>query len=63
MAPEAQMDWAEISLASKPRSETHNLTAVLRVLDIIVGVILVHLTVYIMMWDRGVEGVADFYRI
>ena len=39
MAPAAQRDQSETSLASNPRFGTNNLTVVFRVLYIIVGVI------------------------
>ena len=56
MAPQAQRDQSDILLASKPIFGTHKLTAVLRVLEIIVSVIYFRRTVGVMTRGRGMEG-------
>ena len=61
MAHAAQGDQAEISLDSNPRFWPQNLTVVLRVLEIIVGVMFSHLPAGAMNGARGVEGDLFFY--
>ena len=55
MAPAAQRYHVEIILDSNPSSGLQNLTAVLRVLEIIVGVMFSHRPVGVITGDRGVE--------
>ena len=56
MKPAAQKDQVEMYLASNPRFGLQNLTAVLRVLEIIVGSIFFCLPVGVMTWAGAVEG-------
>ena len=57
MTPDAQREQAETSLASNTRFGPHNMTAVLRLLEIIVGVIFSHSPDGVMKRDRSMEGV------
>ena len=52
----AQREQAEISLASNPRFGAQKPKTVLRVFNIIVGVIFSHLPDIVMKWASGVEG-------
>ena len=56
MEPAARKDQVETSLASNPRFGLQNLTAVLRVLEIIVGFIFFRLPVGVMTRAEAVEG-------
>ena len=56
MELEARRERPETSLDSNPRFGPHNITSVLRVLGIMVGVIFFHLTVGVMTRDREAEG-------
>ena len=54
MAPVAQRDQSETSLDSNTSFGPHNLMVVLRVLEIILGVMFFHLPIGVMAWDREV---------
>ena len=61
MAPAAGSDRAETSLASNTRSRPQKFIAVLIFLEIVVGVVLFHRPIGVLMRDRGVELVAEFF--
>ena len=56
MVPAVWRYRVETSLASNTSFGPHNMTAVLGVLKILVGVMFFHLPIGIMMQTRGVEG-------
>ena len=58
MSPAAQRAQVETSLASNPRFGPQNITTVLRVLNIIVGVIFLHHPSGVMTRSMGVAGAA-----
>ena len=51
---------AEILFASNPIFVPHNMMVVLRVLEIMVGVMLFHLSVGVLTRARGVDGDTSF---
>ena len=56
MAPVARREQSETYLASNPRIGPQNMKGVLRVLEIMVGVIFFHIPDGVMTQARGVEG-------
>ena len=60
MSPVVQRDQSETTMASMTRFGPQKLTVVLRVLDIIVGIMFFHLPIIIMTRARGAESGSFF---
>ena len=56
MVPVAQRHQMETSLSSNPKFGPYNLMGILRILDIIVGIMFLHLPIDVMKLTWGVDG-------
>ena len=61
MTPVAQRVWEDTSLDSNPRFGAQKPIAVLRVFEIMAGVMFFHHPAGVMMWVSKVEGVALWF--